>query len=457
MNVNRSHELYSKLVYVKKNLKGVSCWKWNKPVSQPTLEGYAMNKNTTVLDSSRGPIDDALTDLLRDGAKELIYRAVQSELELFLKEHSSLELLDGRKAVTRNGFLPVRKIQTGIGEVEIRVPKVRDRSHSGIKFNSSLLPPYLRRTKSIEEMLPWLYLKGVSTGDYEEALHSLLGNGARGLSPNTLSRLKSKWLKEYDEWRHRDLSGKKYVYWWVDGVYSTVRMDDRMCLLVIIGAMEDGRKELVAVTDGFRESTDSWYALLTELRSRGLTEGPKLATADGALGFWKALSMLYPDTRHQRCWVHKMGNILEKLPKNVQSKVKSSIHDIWMAPSKKEAEKSFDLALKQYGTKYVSAMECLSKDREDLLTFYDYPAEHWIHIRTSNPVESTFSTIRLRTYKTRNCGSRVTVLTMVFKLAQSAERRWRRLKGHSLLGEVIIGVRFKDGVRCEVQAGRDAA
>jgi transposase-like protein len=419
--------------------------------------GYAMNKDTMVLDSSRGPIGDALTDLLREGARELIYRAVQSELELFLEKYSSLELLDGRKAVTRNGFLPSRKIQTGIGEVEIRVPKVRDRSQNGIKFNSSLLPPYLRRTKSVEEMLPWLYLKGVSTGDYEEALRSLLGNGASGLSPNTVSRLKSKCLGEYNEWRKRDLSGKKYVYWWADGVYSNVRMDDRMCLLVIIGATEDGRKELLSVTDGFRESTDSWCSVLTDLRSRGLAEGARLATADGALGFWKALSMIYPKTRHQRCWVHKTANVLDKLPKGVQSKVKSSIHDIWMAPCKAEAEKAFDLALKQYGAKYSKAMECLNKDREEMLSFYDYPAEHWIHIRTSNPVESMFSTIRLRTAKTRNCGSRATVLTMIFKLAQSAEKRWRRLKGHALLGEVITGVRFKDGIRFESNSSRSAA
>ena len=359
--------------------------------------------------------------------------------------------------MVRNGFLPSRKVQTGIGDVEIRVPKVRDRSKSGIKFHSSLLPPYLRRAKNVEDMLPWLYLKGVSTGDYEEALRSLLGDGAGGLSASTVCRLKTKWLEEYNCWRKRDLSGKKYVYWWADGVYSKVRHEDRICLLVIIGATEDGKKELLAVSDGYRESSDSWTELLTDLRSRGLQVGPKLATADGALGFWKALTMIYPETRQQRCWVHKTANVLDKLPKSMQETVKTSIHDIWMAPNKEEAEKAFDLALKQYGVKYEKAMDCLRKDRQEMLTFYDFPAEHWVHIRTSNPIESMFSTIRLRTSKTRNCGSRSTVLMMIFKLAQSAERRWRRLKGHKLLGEVITGIQFKDGVRCTEHSDRSAA
>jgi transposase-like protein len=403
-------------------------------------------------------IEDALTELLREGARELIYRAVQAELDDFLEKQSTLVLPDGRKAVVRNGHLPSRKVQTGIGGVEVRIPKTRDRSKSGINFTSALLPPYLRRTRSMEEMLPWLYLKGVSTGDFGDALRSLLGEStAKGLSPNTVSRLKAKWLEEYDAWRKRDLSGKKYVYWWADGVYSKVRKDDKLCLLVIIGATEDGRKELVAVSDGYRESSDSWGALMTELRQRGLTEGPKLATGDGALGFWKALAEMYPAVCHQRCWVHKTANVLDKLPKSMQEKVKSSIHDIWMASARTDAEKAFDLALAQYEAKYPKAMECLRKDRAELLSFYDFPAEHWTHIRTSNPVESMFSTIRLRTAKTRNCGSRETVLAMIFKLAQSAEKRWRRLRGHALLGEVITGVRFKDGVREGDQSDRSAA
>jgi transposase-like protein len=416
-----------------------------------------MSKDTTVLDSSRGPVIDELSELLRNGARELIFKAVQEEFEVFLEGYESLRLMDGRKAVVRNGYLPARKVQTGIGDVEVQVPKSRDRGKNGIKFNSALLPPYLKRTKSVEEMLPWLYLKGVSTGDYQEALRSLLGDSASGLSPNAISRLKLNWQAEYDDWRHRDLSGKKYVYWWADGIYSKVRMDDRICLLVIIGATEDGRKELVAVEDGHRESSDSWASLLTDLRKRGLAEGPKLATADGALGFWKALSMIYPAARQQRCWVHKTANVLDKLPKSMQDKVKESIHDIWMAPGRHEAQEAFELALEKFRAKYPKAMECLEKDRDELLTFYDFPAEHWIHIRTSNPIESAFSTIRLRTAKTRNCGSRQTTLMMLFKLAKSAEKRWRRLKGHALLGEVITGVKFKDGVRETGQPDRIVA
>jgi transposase-like protein len=426
-------------------------------VSNQQWRDTLMNKDTTILDSGRAPITDELSEFLRKGARELLFNAVQAELDSFLEEYAALRTDDGRKAVARNGFLPQRKAQTGIGDIEVRVPKVRDRSNSGIKFNSALLPPYLKRTKSVEEMLPWLYLKGVSTGEYQEALNSLLGKDAPGLSPNTISRLKSKWLGEYNEWRRRDLSDKKYVYWWADGVYSNVRMDDKLCLLVIIGATEDGIKELIAVEDGHRESCDSWYALLADLRSRGLQIGPKLATGDGAMVFWKALSMAYPDALHQRCWVHKTANVLEKLPKSMQGKVKSSIRDIWMAPCKKEAEKAFDLALEQYSAKYPKAMDCLGKNRTEMLAFYDFPAEHWIHIRTSNPIESAFSTIRLRTAKMRNCGSRETTLSMVFKLAESAEKRWKRLQGHKLLCEVISGVKFKDGIRESEQSDRSAA
>ena len=416
-----------------------------------------MGKSTSVFDFGRESTKDALTEVLRSGAQKLLLAAVEEELENFLKGHSSLRLSDGRLAVVRNGRLPARTIQSGIGNIEVRVPKARDRSGSGIKFNSALLPPYLKRTKSMEELLPWLYLKGISTGDYQEALHSILGKDAAGLSAATISRLKSKWQEEHAEWRSRDLSGKRYVYWWADGIYSSVRMDDKLCLLVIIGATEEGKKELVAVEDGFRESADSWLSALTDLRSRGLTAGASLAVGDGALGFWKALSQVYPQTCHQRCWVHKTANVLNKLPKSMQEKVKGSLHDIWMAESRKAADKAFDLALEKYGVKYASAMECLRKDRAELLSFYDFPAEHWIHIRTSNPIESAFSSIRLRTAKTRNCGSRETTLSMIFKLAQSAEKRWRKLQGHRLLGEVLSGICFKDGIRDTGASGSKVA
>ncbi len=416
-----------------------------------------MNKDTPILDFGREGTNDALTEILREGARKLLLAAVEDEIQHFLKENEGQRLADGRAAVVRNGYLPERDIQTGIGKLTVRVPKVRDRSGNGIKFNSALLPPYLKRTKSVEELLPWLYLKGVSTGDFQEALHSIMGDAASGLSAGTICRFKANWIEEYRDWQKRDLSGKRYAYWWADGIYSNVRMDNKLCLLVIIGATEDGRKELIAVEDGFRESTDSWSCVFADLQSRGLKEGPSLATGDGALGFWKALTQSFPKTRHQRCWVHKTANVLGKLPKSMQEKVKGSLHEIWMAQSRLNAEKAFDLAISQYEVKYAKAMECLRKDRDELLSFYDFPAEHWGHIRTSNPIESAFSSIRLRTAKTRNCGSRETTLSMVFKLAQSAEKRWRKLRGYKLLGDVVRGIRFKDGIREQIQSSRSVA
>ena len=337
------------------------------------------------------------------------------------------------------------------------MPKVRDRSGGGARFNSSLLPPYLKRARSIEELIPWLYLKGVSTGDYQEALSALLGDQAKGLSANTVSRLKKQWEDEHTDWQKRDLADQRYVYWWADGVYSNVRMDDRLCLLVIIGVTEQGRKELVVVEDGQRESEASWKELLTGLRERGLTTAPKLAVGDGAMGFWAALSKVYPETEHQRCWVHKTANVLNKLPKSVQPKVKADLHEIWMAETRDEAHKAFDRTVKRFEAKYPRAMECLAKDREELLAFYDYPAEHWVHIRTTNPIESTFATVRLRSKRSRNCGSRATTLAMVFKLLQSAQKRWKRIKGFNKLELVVNNVQFKDGEPLTDQSDRTAA
>ena len=402
-------------------------------------------------------INDPLSELLRVGARGLIAQAVEAELAMMLMKHEDNKLPDGHPAVVRNGYLPERTIQTGLGDVAIRVPKVRDRSKAGIKFNSNLLPPYLKRSTSIEEMLPWLYLKGLSTGSYGEALSSLLGEQAKGLSANTISRLKSQWIDEHTEWRKRDLSDKRYVYFWADGIYSHVRMDDRLCLLVIIGVTEHGTKELVAVEDGFRESTASWAEVLTGLRERGLTFSPKLAAGDGALGFWGALSKVYPACRHQRCWVHKTANVLNKLPKSMQPKVKEALHDIWMAESRDKAKTAFDSTITRFGAKYPQAMNCLEKDREELLAFYDFPAEHWIHIRTTNPIESTFATVRLRTKKTRNGGSRDTTLAMVYKLMESAQKRWKKIKGFNLLTLVVNNVEFKDGVQVIDQSDRKAA
>jgi len=402
-------------------------------------------------------VTDPLTELLRNGARDLIRQAVEAELETMLSEYSDLKLLNGKPAIVRNGYLPERTIQTGIGDVAVKVPKVRDRSGSGIHFNSQLVPPYLRRSKSIEELIPWLYLKGLSTGDYSEALGSLLGEHAKGLSANTVSRLKSQWLEEHQNWQRQDLSQKRYVYWWADGIYSQVRMDDRLCLLVIIGVTEHGHKELVAVSDGYRESSASWEELLTSLRQRGLSHSPKLSAGDGALGFWNALSKVYPDSRHQRCWVHKTANILNKLPKSVQPKVKAALHEIWMASTREDAYKAFDNTLELFSAKYPKAMECLNKDREELLAFYDFPAEHWIHIRTTNPIESAFATVRLRTKKCRNCGSRDTTLAMVFKLMESAQKRWIKIRGFNLLTLVVNNVKFKDGVQVVEQSDRIAA
>ena len=400
---------------------------------------------------------DALTEILKDGAQKLLAAAIEAELKELLDKYKVLKTEKCQQAVVRNGYLPKREIQTGLGEISVCLPKVRDRSGSGIKFNSMLVPPYLKRTKAMEEFLPWLYLKGISTGDFQDTLKSLLGQDSPGLSANTISRLKQVWEKEYHDWRKRNLAGKKYVYVWADGVYSNVRMDDRLCILVIIGSDENGRKELIALSDGYRESEAAWSEILTDLRERGLSESPTLAVGDGSLGFWKALRKHWPETKQQRCWVHKTANVLEKMPKGVQPRAKEAIHDIWMAETQKDAENAFDSFLKRFEPKYPGAAECLKKDRGTLLSFYDFPAEHWIHIRTTNPIESVFATVRLRTDKIKNCGNRTTTLTMAFKLVENAQGRWRRLKGYSLLADVIAGVVFKDGNKVEAHLDQKAA
>ncbi|HJS23033.1 MAG TPA: IS256 family transposase [Pyrinomonadaceae bacterium] len=397
------------------------------------------------------PIGDPLTEVLRSGARELLQQAVEAEVAEFVARHRELKDEHDRQRVVRNGYRPERTIQTGIGEVAVKAPRARDREGE-IKFHSSILPAYLRRTRSIEELLPWLYLKGLSTGDFSEALAALLGKDARGLSAATISRLKEVWRGEYEHWTKRDLSGKNFVYLWVDGVHFGVRLEDAsQCILVIIGATADGKKELLAMLDGYRESAESWKELLLDLKRRGLTIVPKLAVGDGALGFWKALPQVFGSTRAQRCWVHKTANVLNQLPKGQQAKAKAALHEIWMAESRAAAEQAFDHFLTTYEVKYAKAAECLAKDRDTLLTFYDFPAEHWIHIRTTNPIESTFATVRLRTAKTRGCVSRAGILAMVFKLTKSAEQRWRKLKGAARLAQVIDGVHFKDGLQEEAQ------
>lgn len=394
--------------------------------------------------------DDPLLVVLREGARRMLSCAIEVEVDGFIAACSGLVDEQGHRRVVRNGHAPVRELQTGIGPIAVRRPKVRDRgdgSSARIRFTSAVLPAYLRRTKNIEELLPWLYLKGISTGQFEEALAALLGADAPGLSATTVRRLTAAWQDEHERWQDRDLSARRYVYLWADGVYFTPRLEhDRQCILVLIGADAQGRKELLAIEDGFRESTQSWRELLLRLRDQnGLVLDPELATGDGALGFWQALREVWPKTRQQRCWVHKTANVLNKLPPSLQGKAKQDLHAIYEAESRAAAEKAFDHFVAKYGAKYDKAVDCLSKDRETLLAFYASPGEHWKHVRTTNPIESTFATVRLRTTKTKGCLSRRTALAMVFKLAKSAERHWRHLNGSDRLAQVIEGVHFCDG------------
>jgi putative transposase len=400
--------------------------------------------------SQPGTFADPLTEVLRRGARALLAQAVEAEVAALLSCHADKLTDDGRQRLVRHGHLPEREIVTGIGPVAVRCPRVRDRAGTGeerIRFTSAILPPYARRSKSLEVLIPILYLKGISTGDFEEALAALLGKDAGGLSASTIGRLKDAWSDEHVRWSKRDLSAKRYVYFWVDGIHVQARLeDDAQCLLVIIGATPEGKKELVGLIDGMRESAQSWKELLLDLKRRGLTMGPELAVADGALGFWKALAEVWPKTREQRCWVHKTANVLNKLPKSLQGKAKRALQNIWMAETRKEAEAAFDTFAEIYGTKYDKAVECLTKDRDVLLAFYDFPAEHWKHLRTTNPIESTFATVRHRTTRSKGCLSNKTALAMTFKLAQSAEKSWHRLRGYNQLPKIIMGVKFKDGV-----------
>lgn len=397
------------------------------------------------------PSVDMLTDVLRQGAQRMLASAIQAEVEEWLTDRSHLKDATGRRQVVRNGHLPERSIVTGLGPIEVRQPRVRDRRPAGERepFTSALLPAYLRRTKSVDELIPWLYLKGISTGGMPEALQSLFGPDCGNLSANTVVRLKQAWEAEHQEWSKRSLEGQEFVYVWADGIHCNIRLGEgeRQCLLVLLGATKDGRKELLAVHDGVRESEQSWSELLLDLKRRGLSIAPRLAIGDGALGFWAALRKVFPTTREQRCWVHKTANVLNVLPKSKQPSAKAALHEIWMAETKEQATQSFDAFLESYDAKYPKACECLRKDRNVLLTFYDFPAEHWRHIRTTNPIESAFATIRLRHRRTKGSGSAAACLAMMFKLAQSAQKKWRLLNGHELLPHVVQGIPFQDGIR----------
>ncbi len=409
-----------------------------------------MKENTVVSLRQPGEFADPLTEVLRGGARTLLAQAIEAEVADFFAAHTGLTLEDGRHRLVRHGHLPERTIQTGIGPVDVRQPRVRDRGagEAGrIRFSSAILPPYARRTKSLDALLPVLYLRGISTGDFQEALAALLGRDAPNLSPAVLTRLKAGWQDEFERWKKRDLSARRYVYIWADGVYLQARMEpDKQCILVLIGATPEGKKELIGFQSGYRESAQSWRELLADLKSRGLSIPPELAIGDGALGFWKALEEEFGATRQQRCWMHKAVNILNKLPKSVQPKAKVDLKEIWMAESRANAEKAFDRFLAKYEAKYGKATACLAKDRETLLAFYDFPAEHWKHVRTSNPIESTFATVRHRTTRAKGCLSHETGMIMVFKLIHAAQNSWRRLDGQNQLPKVITGVRFADGI-----------
>ena len=390
----------------------------------------------------RSPLDE----LIREGARRMLQSAIYAEVEAFIARHADRRDQDGRRLVVKNGSLPAREILTGAGPIEVRQGRVRDNTRdpqARVHFAPSILPVYLRRTDAIEELIPWLYLKGISTGDFGEALQALVGERAKGLSPNVVVRLKEQWADEYDQWMKRDLSAKHYVYIWADGIHAKVRLEDdtnkKQCILVLMGATADGKKELIAVLDGYRESEQSWSELLLDLKNRGLTTAPKIAVGDGALGFWAALRKLFPEAHEQRCWVHKTANVLNKMPRSVQPKAKGDLHEIWQAATKADAEKAFNQFLEKYEAKYAAACDCLRKDREQLLSFYEFPAEHWGHLRTTNPIESTFATIRLRHRKTKGSGTRRTSLAMMFKLAQSASKKWNRLRSHEKIVLVIEG------------------
>jgi transposase-like protein len=395
---------------------------------------------------------DALTEVLKRGAQKLLAAAIEAEVAGYIEHHAGVLDDNGHRLVVRNGYLPERTIQTGIGGVQVRQPRVQDgrvnKDGEPLRFTSKILPPYLRKTRTLDTMIPWLYLKGISTNGFSEALQALLGPEAPGLSPTSIVRLKQAWEEDYQGWSQRSFKDKRYVYFWADGIHFNVRLEEgRSCILVVIGATAEGKKELVAIQDGERESEQSWYELLLDLKKRGLSIAPELATGDGALGFWKALPKVYPKTQQQRCWVHKMVNVLDKLHKSEQPSAKQLLQQIWMAPTRDAAHKAFDHFLAVYAAKYPKAVECLRKDREELLKFYDFPAEHWIHLRTTNPIESTFATVRLRTTSTKGSGSRIACLAMVFKLVQAAERHWRVLNGSELMKAIVEGVQFKDGIR----------
>jgi transposase-like protein len=407
-------------------------------------------------------VEDPLTAVLRSGARRLLAQAIEAEADAFLATMKGVQLPDGRDRLVRHGHGPERLVQTGIGPVAVQRVRLRDRgadeAGERIRFTSAILPRWARRTRSLDALLPVLYLRGVSMGDFQEALGALLGRDAPNLSPSVIARLRDEWEADYARWQRRDLSARRYVYIWADGVYLQARMEPQAeCMLVLIGATPEGKKELLGFQVGMRESAQSWRELLVDLKARGLAVAPELATGDGALGFWKALDEVSPTTRHQRCTVHKMANVIDKLPKSVQPAAKSDLREIWTAPNRATAETAIATFATKYGAKYEKAVTCLVKDRDTLLTFYDFPAEHWDHLRTSNPIESVFATVRHRTVRTKGALSQETAKLMVFKLVTAAAKTWRRLKGENQLPKVVQGVTFTNGVEATNTPAQNAA
>ena len=416
-----------------------------------------MNENRVVSFRQEDEIGDPLTEILRTGARRLITRAVEIEFDTFLASNADLALPDGRQRVVRHGHDPVRTVQTGIGPVDVQKPKARDRGAPAaverIRFTSAILPKWARRTKSLDALLPALYLRGISAGDLQEVLAALLGKDAPNLSPAVIARLKGELEDEYQRWQKRDLSARRYVYVWADGVYLQARMEPQAeCMLVLIGATPEGKKELIGFQTGMRESTQSWKELLVDLKARGLSIAPEVAVGDGALGFWKALDETFPTTRYQRCWLHKTLNVLDKFPKSVQPNAHKDRREIWLAPDRATAATAIATFAEKYAPKYDKAIECLIKDRETLLTFFDFPADHWDHLRTTNPIESVFATVRHRTVRMKGALSQDTARLMVFKLVMAASKTWRRLQGQNQLPKVIQGVKFHDGIEVAPEA-----
>ena len=405
-----------------------------------------MNEYTIeCLEETKSEFLSSLDEIAREGARRMLAVALQAEVEEYIQKAKQARDDQGHALVVRNGQAQERTVTLGMGPVKVRAPRVEDRWPEK-HFSSRILPPYMRRSPQVNEVLPILYLKGLSTGDFGEALSSLMGVAAAGFSASTITRLLKGWQDEYEEWHKRPLGDKDYVYIWADGLHFQIRLEeDRLACLIIMGVCEDGHKEIVAIEDGYRESTESWGSLLRNLRERGMA-APVLAVADGALGFWGALSQVYPETREQRCWVHKIRNVLDKLPKRLQPKAKDMLHEAMQAPSRLDAEQAISYFAREFEAAYPKAVSCLTDGQEHLLTFFDFPAQHWQHLRTTNPIESPFAPVKARTRKTKGAGSRKAGLALAYKLVSSAEWHWRKVRAPHLVALVRSGAKFHNGV-----------